>query len=302
MITISLKFIIISTTMFAQDKRWSVGLNGGGMFYYGDFGNAIGKQIGYGFGLKLNKKISPIFTIQGQLLNEKLNATNDSSYLEAKIFDYTINGVVHFPIAEIIFPYFFLGVGYTNFQSIRRDSKGNIKGAYGYKKNAHKEETTIPSPFKYRQTEVVIPLGLGVKLRVHDNIDLGLEFSLRNINTDKLDVTNKSGDVIKDSGPNSWSTNTSFKNMDRYGFASLSVTYNIGRLEKKPVIPVKPEITEPVVASTSNLPFEFREADGDGDDYISADEIYAVIDSFFEGETDYTVDSIYELIDFFFEQ
>jgi len=52
----------------------------------------------------------------------------------------------------------------------------------------------------------------------------------------------------------------------------------------------------------SNLPAEFREADLDRDNYISTEEIFNIIDAFFEDETDFTVDRIYALIDYFFEQ
>ncbi|MBW8049698.1 MAG: porin family protein [Cytophagales bacterium] len=312
------RIILIITLIFsfaflsAQDTRWGIGLHGGGMFYAGDF--AAKTQIGYGFGLAVNKKLSPVFAIQGHLLNETLKATTDSSTLEAKVFDYTLNFHLNFTKDRIVTPYFFLGVGFTNFESIRKDSSGNIVAAYGYKKygNAHKDEATIPSPFKFRQTEMVVPLGLGINFSISDHIDLGLEFCVRNINTDKLDIIDENGKIIKDHGPaddpnvvgSGWGENTPLGKMDRYGYASFNLTINFGPKPGKKPKPVEPIITEPgpVVASTSNFPAEYISADTDSDENISADEIYAVIDAFFEGETDFTVDTIYELIDYFFEQ
>ncbi|MCH8317259.1 MAG: porin family protein [Bacteroidetes bacterium] len=305
-IILIITLIFSSAFLSAQDTRWGIGLHGGGMFYTGDFGTDIGNQIGYGFGLSVNKKLSPVFTIQGQLLNEALNATNDTSSLEAKVFDYTLNFHLNFTKDRIVTPYFLFGVGFTNFEAIRKDNNGNIIGAYGFEEygNAHKEESTIPSPFKYRQTEMVVPLGLGINFSISDHIDLGLEFCVRNINTDKLDITNENGEIITDHGSNVWGENTPLSKMDRYGYASFNVTINFGPKPGKKPAPIEPIITEPepVVASTANIPPEFRSADLDSDEYISADEIYAVIDAFFEGETDFTVDSIYELIDYFFEQ
>lgn len=302
------RIILIITLVFssaflsAQDTRWGIGLHGGGMFYSGDFGKT---QIGSGFGLVVNKKLSPVFTIQGHLLNETLKATNDTSSLDAKVFDYTLNFHLNFTKDRIVTPYFLFGVGLTNFEAVRKNKNGDIVGAYGYKPfgNAHKEEATIPSLFKYRQTEMVVPLGLGINFSISDHIDLGLEFCVRNINTDKLDLTNENEKIITDHGPNVWGENTPLSKMDRYGYASFNVTINLGKYAKK-TKSIKPIITEPepVVASTSGLPAEFSSADLDSDEYISADEIYAVIDAFFEGETDFTVDTIYELIDYFFEQ
>jgi len=306
-IILTITLIFSSVFLSAQeDTRWGVGLNGGGMFYTGDFGTDIGNQIGYGFGLTVNKKISPLFTFQMQLLNQQLNATTDTTSLVAKVFDYNINFILNFTKNRVVTPYIFAGVGFTNFESIRKDKNDNIIATYGYKPagNAHKEESTIPSLFKYRQTETVVPLGFGINFTLSDHIDLGFQVSVRHINTDKLDITDEAGDVITTHGPNFWGENSPLRKMDRYATTSLNLTINFGPKPGKKPAPIEPIITEPelVVASTSNLPAEFSSADGDSDEYISADEIYAVIDAFFEGETDFTVDTIYELIDYFFEQ
>ncbi|HEY4800404.1 MAG TPA: OmpA family protein [Bacteroidia bacterium] len=54
--------------------------------------------------------------------------------------------------------------------------------------------------------------------------------------------------------------------------------------------------------NTSSLPEEFKKADKNGDGKISADEIIAVIDGFFDGANDYTTEKVHRLIDYFFEQ
>jgi len=53
---------------------------------------------------------------------------------------------------------------------------------------------------------------------------------------------------------------------------------------------------------TSSVPSKFRAADKNNDGYISADEITQAIDSFFEGDSDFTAERLNELIDYFFEQ
>ena len=50
------------------------------------------------------------------------------------------------------------------------------------------------------------------------------------------------------------------------------------------------------------IPFAIKSADRDNDGYITTEEIGKAIDSFFEGESDFSVEKINELIDFFFEQ
>ncbi len=52
----------------------------------------------------------------------------------------------------------------------------------------------------------------------------------------------------------------------------------------------------------SKIPYALRPADKNNDGFISADEIAAAIDMFFEGDSDFSVEKLNKLIDFFFEQ
>ena len=54
--------------------------------------------------------------------------------------------------------------------------------------------------------------------------------------------------------------------------------------------------------ASSKIPADLKSADINNDGFISADEITKTIDSFFEGNGDFTVEKINKLIDFFFEQ
>lgn len=54
--------------------------------------------------------------------------------------------------------------------------------------------------------------------------------------------------------------------------------------------------------SSATVPAQLRPADLNSDGMISAEEIAKAIDSFFEGDSDFTVEKLNDLIDFFFEQ
>jgi hypothetical protein len=54
--------------------------------------------------------------------------------------------------------------------------------------------------------------------------------------------------------------------------------------------------------SASSVPVQLRSADLNTDGYISTEEISKAIDSFFEGDSDFSVEKLNDLIDFFFEQ
>jgi len=311
LIIIGIIALFSTSILFAQI---GVGLNGGAMIYNGDF-RGQGANIGYGLTLDMN--ISPAITIQGQVLSGGLKASSDYHSLTTKVFEYGVNTIINFMPKSNVSLYFLMGIGLTNFEAIKRSTVDNtIVGAYGYKPSGNKNSDAAPSNapagfgdiFNYWQTDAVVPLGLGFKFRLSDKLDLGIGATLRIVNTDLLDVSDERGNtIISDPDPALRPTNItkpSLLEMDKYTYASVSLTYVFGRGAKPPSEkehgPISPSYEEPVVAS--NLPEEFIPADSDSDDYISTDEIYAVIDAFFEGETDFTVDRIYALIDFFFEQ
>ncbi len=55
-------------------------------------------------------------------------------------------------------------------------------------------------------------------------------------------------------------------------------------------------------SAVNNIPTSLRPADKNTDGFISADEIAAAIDMFFEGDSNFSVERLNDLIDYFFEQ
>ncbi|WP_439181800.1 OmpA family protein [Carboxylicivirga taeanensis] len=66
-----------------------------------------------------------------------------------------------------------------------------------------------------RQSEVVIPIGIGVKYRLNKNFDIGTEVLIRQMNADNLDV------------------NLTGADNDSYMLASVNLTYKIGKKNKR---------------------------------------------------------------------
>ena len=52
----------------------------------------------------------------------------------------------------------------------------------------------------------------------------------------------------------------------------------------------------------ATIPYILRGADKNGDSYISPEEIMAAVESFIDGDSEFTVEKLNDLIDFFFEQ
>lgn len=70
-----------------------------------------------------------------------------------------------------------------------------------------------------------IPLGMGIKYKLKNRLNLGFEFSMRKLFSDSFDVTNKEGFTLDD--PYGIKSDT-FKNKDWYSLTMLSLTWDFG--------------------------------------------------------------------------
>ncbi len=66
-----------------------------------------------------------------------------------------------------------------------------------------------------RQSEIIVPIGLGLRYRINKSFDLGFETTLRNLVADNLDVDMTGADN------------------DSYMYSAFSVTYKIGKKNKR---------------------------------------------------------------------
>jgi OOP family OmpA-OmpF porin len=235
--------VALNATSYAQTDNgtgkvkyntWSVTLSGGSMLFYGDLKQfdfypisaENGKEwYGFtkdiserkmGFGLAVTKQISPIFGVQGELQKGKLGGVKTSvdAYFIADVLKYGINFTVNF--TNMFFPncknhfisfYGIAGMGYLNFKTVAKTISTDAEiMSYGYGNYGQDNEKT---------TELAIPLGLGLKYKLSPKFDLGIECTLNNINTDKLDAYVRA--------------NTA---KDKYSYTAITLTYKIGKNEK----------------------------------------------------------------------
>jgi|GEM_PF-2530231 len=229
---------LISINTYGQEKKgtdtlvkfntWSATLSGGSMLFYGDLrqykfypvGNSpYPKDISerkWGFGLAINKQLHPAFAVQAQFQKGKLSGFKRyvDAYFITSFTEYGINGIVNF--RNLFFPNFakqkisvygILGIGFIDFKSLEKKISTDVEiHSYGYGLYGQKKINT---------TEIVIPTGLGVKYKINNQFDIGLECLLNNVNTDKLDARIKPGSA-----------------KDKYGYTCVALTYKIGKGEK----------------------------------------------------------------------
>lgn len=235
-------FFLASVNLQAQEEerkleidKFSIGLNFGSLLHYGDV-----KQYDYwptpeerkwGFGAVINYQISPIFSVQaqgltGNLAGIKRNFKSSTGSIhggnpanlkfDAEIYEGSFNATIslnrwwapNLKANDWLNVYAVAGIGLVRFRSQLRDLRDDtFINSYGWSEQGTVEEDMT--------TETVVPLGLGLKIKLHDKIDFNLESTIRNVNTDKLDAYVR--------------TNNS---QDKYGYTSIGFTYRIGKRER----------------------------------------------------------------------
>ena len=200
---------------------WSINLNAGANLFWGDlrqntfmpvFKNENELKIGYG--LILNRQISPVFGIRGQVMNGQLSGTKRSinRYFIADILESNFNATINF--SNLFFQYKperlfslygIVGVGLTYWCT-----KVKTLGT-----NKIISESGCGSGLLKRTVEGVIPIGLGLDFHLKDNWMLNLESTLHGVNSDELDMT------------------VGGSKFDMYSYISLGVTYKFNNRSKR---------------------------------------------------------------------
>ena len=218
-------------------SNWSVSLSGGPNIFFGDLkrykfwpstdlSNGRINEIRYAGAFSLNRQLSHIFTLRGQVLygeiaGEKLHYKDGSpcnQYFEGNIFEYNINTTVNlsnligrYNPRRFFFVYATLGAGFSNWIVKTRDLVTHQQiGGNGSLSNW--------------TTEIVIPAGLGAYFTIKDKVNIGLEWTDRVVNSDKLDNT-----------PGGFP-------YDAYSLFALNVTYNFNKRSGIKLSPASPQM------------------------------------------------------------
>ncbi len=187
-------------------KDWSVNVNGGKTSFFGELSlyddeltQKLSKEGAWAYGFLINRKISPVFGMNYQMIWGTLKGSNSSSYFEAKIKEWTINTTLN--LVNLLMPnnnsHFFLyaklGAGQLTF-----DTKLVFD-------DAEKEDILVSS----ESPEFLYLLGGGAYYRISYSFDVNIEATARLMNNDKLDGSTRKNDN------------------DYYSYISLGLTYKI---------------------------------------------------------------------------
>ncbi len=219
-----LVLIVLLTGLFpvlhAQEYKFEIGGMAGGAFYMGDANkNAPFKGLNPAFGGVFRYNANFRWAIKADLMWGRVSGSTEGSdnvfpnnaqaSFDRNLFD--LGGQVEFNFfpysdkyvylnTKRFSPYVFVGLGATV-------APGNGNTFAG----------------------INIPLGVGVKYKIKNRINLGCEFSVRKLFGDDFDVTDDSNSMLEDPYQisSSW-----LKNKDWYSFLLLSVTWDFGPRSK----------------------------------------------------------------------
>ncbi|HNS13207.1 MAG TPA: OmpA family protein [Bacteroidia bacterium] len=215
-------------------RTWDVALHGGLLIPNTDLTttdfNASNLITQIGYGLSVSKFLTHSFAIQASFLRGKLKGDEEGTGSNSKYnFETDLNYVAsvraYFQFGNVSFLkrnpniafYGYLGVGAMQFSpSVFRDDSTVAR-------NYYVQNNLIDNSVDYRETtELVYPIGVGLKYRIVKPLSLHLEYALHLSNTDKID---------------GWYRLLSEN--DNFTYVNLGLTYHIG-FKDKPIQWVNP--------------------------------------------------------------
>ncbi len=193
---------------YGQDShiRFSAGV--GAMSYFGDLSSSNNpyQTVHPGYSVSASLKLNPMLSLRGAALFGKVSGSdveNSDPDLRARnlSFESKIQEVGLHLVGDFIFspngflrrppitPYAFIGMAITQINP-QADFGGQLidlqpLGTEGQFLDDPDPERPLPEPYKL--TQFVIPMGIGLRFKVFDDLDIEAEVGLRKMFTDYLD-------------------------------------------------------------------------------------------------------------------
>ncbi len=217
------------------DKHFFLQASGGVSQFFGDLNekNLINERVNFFYGVGAGYQFSPVFGLRGVFNNGWAVSTLDKEDLRmsSSIWDGQLHATVS--LTNLLFGYKperfvnlygFAGGALSNFSSILyKDSNEQVLDQNG--PDADPPFSTDP------MREFVIPAGLGLNFRLAERWDLNLEYNLRTMFTDQLDLV-ESGD-----GNDAYSTlmlGATYKFKPSANLKSMQKDYGLVKYETTP--------------------------------------------------------------------
>jgi len=224
LLTLVLLLVVVGITNSQNEKSKkpkqlpSLALGLGVLSFDGDIGNGVNltslSRIRGGYSLTLEQRIGKAFGVSingiyGKLADSEMGAKRNLNF-ESKVIQADLNFVIHLDNdfilkrTSIFAPYLYAGFGYMKFDSYGdltdkngvkynywtdgtiRDLKDSTNGANIIQRD-YTYETKLNDSAKYTNSTFAIPVGLGVNLKIVDNLFINLGATYYMTMTDWID-------------------------------------------------------------------------------------------------------------------
>jgi len=170
--------------------------------YDGDIANKIMKESGPAFGISATKYLGKFSAVSGELISGQVRAEKDSISFESNIIEYNVQ--VQFDIIKLFF----------------FDSKSNVSilllgGIGNVLFNSNKHSNTENENYTTRVPEFIYFFGGRIEYHASNIIKIGIGISIKQLQNDKLDVTNKNSDY------------------DYYSYTNIGVAYKLNHATQR---------------------------------------------------------------------
>ncbi|GAA4470827.1 hypothetical protein GCM10023189_60180 [Nibrella saemangeumensis] len=256
----SLLLLLTLTCAYAQNRSyegeykmntWSITLSPGITQFYGDLREpnagifarqpaGANLEFPVGAGLSINKQLTHLFGLQVDFWTGRLNGSKRdiyNAYFRTPLFlQGTLQGSVN--LKSLLMGSQKLrrwkvdlhgGVGYMWYYSNVYDLNTNRLIRYSNNRIDYSSITSGEWEGDGSQftRDIVFPVGMAVHYELTRRLDLGLDFTVNNVNTEKLDMT--VGGVDNSNPSNIFLFKKGESKMDKWGYAAIALTYKIGK-------------------------------------------------------------------------
>lgn len=206
--------LLCCTLVRAQDDGYlmEIGLGGGGSFYMGDANNRLYRNTNGVASIIARYNVNPRFALKGNLAAAGISGSSENAFGampgDAVKFSRTVYDL------GVQVEWGFCGYGIAGWDGTRRLAPYGLLGIGA---------SFVPKPAQ-NDFAANFPVGLGIRYKLSERVNLGLEWSMRFSTSDRLDVGADTSAsmanpfLIKGKG---------IKNKDSYSFTMLYVTFDV---------------------------------------------------------------------------
>ena len=204
----------LCTPVVSQDDGYlmEIGLGGGGSFYLGDANTRLYDNTNGVFSVVARYNVNPRFALKANLAAAGISGSTEDAYGVIPGDEFKFSRTVYDLGFQI--EWGFCGYGIQDWNDCHRLAPYGLLGI-GMSFAAEPVRNDFAANF---------PIGLGIRYKLSERVNLGLEWTMRFTTSDRLDVTKTYSTSLEDPF---MIKGKGIKNKDSYSFTMLYVTFDI---------------------------------------------------------------------------